>query len=206
MTRESPEGEEVVKEVIIRELAALHKLDKKTISDAYITHHSYNWYQDDHASGKLIFLYNLFAFLHFTIPSSLSYKKSLGACTSFAPGQFQSLYPYLTRPAGQGLLQIAGEATSAHHGWIVGGLESAYRAVYYFLLRFHEDEAIKKMAELFTSLPELEISEGTAKSQLIMGSVPEADQPVPKSGRPSAGLTADPLTADPLTASSVLSS
>eukprot|EP01088_Endostelium_zonatum_P016527 TRINITY_DN4507_c0_g1_i1.p1 TRINITY_DN4507_c0_g1~~TRINITY_DN4507_c0_g1_i1.p1 ORF type:complete len:752 (-),score=187.77 TRINITY_DN4507_c0_g1_i1:11-2266(-) len=55
---------------------------------------------------------------------------ALGAFAIFGPGQFSSLYPVMTRPAGtQGRLHFAGEALSTNHGWITGALSSAYRSV-----------------------------------------------------------------------------
>lgn len=60
-----------------------------------------------------------------------------GAFALFGPGQFGStdktgfsLFSSLKSPAAKGRLHFAGEATSVHHAWVVGALNSAWRAVY----------------------------------------------------------------------------
>lgn len=56
-----------------------------------------------------------------------------GAFALFGPSQFSELWPHIVEPAADGLLHFAGEATSYHHAWIVGALDSAYRAVWEIL-------------------------------------------------------------------------
>jgi hypothetical protein len=51
-----------------------------------------------------------------------------GAFAFFGPGQFKNLYPEVTKPIG-GRFHFAGEATSIHHAWVVGALNSAMRIV-----------------------------------------------------------------------------
>jgi monoamine oxidase len=58
-----------------------------------------------------------------------------GAFALFGPGQFKYLYPLVqtpqcTSPNNQAGLYICGEATSAHHAWISGALDSAYLSVW----------------------------------------------------------------------------
>ncbi|KAF8178492.1 hypothetical protein BJ912DRAFT_1024006 [Pholiota molesta] len=59
-----------------------------------------------------------------------------GAFALFGPGQFghpgeqHSMFTSLKAPAANGRFHIAGEATSVHHGWVLGALNSAWRAVY----------------------------------------------------------------------------
>jgi len=71
-----------------------------------------------------------------------------GAFALFGPAQFTSLFPDMIEPEAGGLLHFAGEATSVHHAWIVGGLNSAYRSVleilYYEKMYDKRDELIKK--------------------------------------------------------------
>ena len=74
-----------------------------------------------------------------------SEKYAQGAFALFGPGQFTDLFPNIVQPAAQGKLHFAGEATSVHHAWIVGALNSAYRSVWEILK--HEGLA-EKMAEL----------------------------------------------------------
>jgi monoamine oxidase len=68
-----------------------------------------------------------------------------GAFALFAPEQFKNLYPVLLTPEFDGCLNIAGEACSVHHGWIVGALDSAYNAVNNILLQIGDQAKIKQM-------------------------------------------------------------
>ena len=57
-----------------------------------------------------------------------------GAFALFGPGQFgrsdeNSMFANIKAPAAGGKLHFAGEATSAHHAWVLGALDSAWRAV-----------------------------------------------------------------------------
>ena len=54
---------------------------------------------------------------------------SVGAFAIFTPGQFSSLMPALLSPTADGRMHFAGEALSSGHAWIIGALNSAYRAV-----------------------------------------------------------------------------
>jgi len=56
-----------------------------------------------------------------------------GGFALYGPSQFTEMFPFLVQPAAGGRLHFAGEATSVHHAWIVGSLNSAYRAVYEIL-------------------------------------------------------------------------
>ncbi|KAG8716210.1 hypothetical protein FRC09_015972 [Ceratobasidium sp. 395] len=72
-----------------------------------------------------------------------------GAFALFGPGQFtsyspkcppwegrekvptaSSLFASIKAPAAHGKLHFAGEATSVHHAWVLGALNSAWRAIY----------------------------------------------------------------------------
>ncbi|KAF5574897.1 l-amino acid oxidase [Fusarium subglutinans] len=106
---ESPLGEARLVELLLRNLAELHAVPGVTyegLRAAYLDHYAFAWDRDPHAAGAFAF---------------------------FGPGQFRNLYPFLTRPAADGNLHIAGEAASPVHGWIQGSLESAYQAVQHFL-------------------------------------------------------------------------
>ena len=115
INRDSPEGENELKEVIIHDLARLHAKTKdeddyqrlhKIISDAWLKHHAYNWYAD---------------------------PRTVGAFAYFGPGQFKNMYPFVTDCDGKHI--IIGEAASKHHAWVVGALESAVHGVYHFLTK-----------------------------------------------------------------------
>ncbi|KAF9980909.1 hypothetical protein BGZ65_004529, partial [Modicella reniformis] len=68
-----------------------------------------------------------------------------GAFAMFRPGQFKNLYPAMLTPEFDGCLNFAGECCSAHHGWIVGALDSAYNAVLNILHHAGEKEKIEQM-------------------------------------------------------------
>jgi hypothetical protein len=74
-----------------------------------------------------------------------------GAFALFAPEQFNNLYPVLLTPEFDGCLNIAGEACSVHHGWIVGALDSAYNAVNNILLQIGDPAKIKQMRDTWGS-------------------------------------------------------
>jgi monoamine oxidase len=52
----------------------------------------------------------------------------------FAAGQFNSLFNDAIAPAMDDRLHFTGEATSVHHAWVVGALNSAYRTVVEILM------------------------------------------------------------------------
>ena len=55
---------------------------------------------------------------------------SVGAFAEFAPGQSGNLMPEMLSPAGKGgRVHFAGDTLSIGHAWIVGGLNSGFRAV-----------------------------------------------------------------------------
>ncbi|KAI1823253.1 hypothetical protein F4861DRAFT_540125 [Xylaria intraflava] len=143
---DSPKGEDELKEVLLRGLARMHDISYDLIAPLYMTHHAWNWYQD---------------------------PNTMGAYANFGPADFRTLYPYLVRPSGRGLLHFAGEAMSANHGWIVGSLESAYRAVSAFFEHFNMTEAKQKLVDEFGPIPEeIETGEkGTEHLQNFLGSL-----------------------------------
>jgi monoamine oxidase len=142
---EKPSNEELV-ELILQDLARLHKdkITYKQIKDAYTgVYHAYSWTHDSHTAG---------------------------AFALFGPGQFSNLYPYLTRPAAQSKFHIVGEASSAHHAWIVGALDSAYAAVHRFLYRYKMWHHLALLRRNWDKVQELETGEyGTAHLQVALG-------------------------------------
>lgn len=113
MTADSPAGEAQLKAVLLHNLALLHasgpgdyEAVHEMLSREYETHHSYDWYKDQNMSGAFAY---------------------------FGPGQFSSMWQEIIKPNAFGQLYLIGEAASAHHGWIVGALESVVRAVYTML-------------------------------------------------------------------------
>ncbi|KAI0532529.1 hypothetical protein GGR58DRAFT_489917 [Xylaria digitata] len=148
---DSPDGEDELRELVLRGLARLHGIEYGTIASLYMEHHAWNWHQD---------------------------PNTMGAFAAFGPADFSTLYPYLTRPAGGGLLHFAGEAMSAHHAWIVGALESGYRVVSAFFERFGLEDAKKQLREQFGPPPgEIEDGdEGFEHLQVLLGSLNDGDR------------------------------
>jgi len=78
---------------------------------------------------------------------------TMGAFAFFGPGNFQDMYTSLCRPAANDKLHFAGEALSVRHAWVVGALDSAWRAVYEYL--YHTDPLkIPKFIQLWGTNPE----------------------------------------------------
>lgn len=114
---DSPAGEEQLKEVALHNLALLHAQRPEDYQDVldmlhkeYDTHHAYDWYKDQTMAGAFAY---------------------------FGPGQFSNMWQEIIKPNAFGQLYMIGEAASAHHGWIVGALESVVRAVFVMLEGLH---------------------------------------------------------------------
>ncbi|KAK6518212.1 hypothetical protein TWF506_005371 [Arthrobotrys conoides] len=149
VNRKSPDDEAELVDLILQDLGRLHgqHITYERIKDALITHHAYSWSHD---------------------------PTTAGAFALFGPGQFSNLYPYLSRPAADSKFHIVGEASSAHHAWIVGALDSAYAAVYRFLYRFGLWFAIDDLVQNWGELAELEAGEhGTVHLQVALGKLPK---------------------------------
>ena len=120
INRESPKNEDDLKHLLIDNLAKLHSSNPQDyetlhqiIDDAYITHFAYDRYTDPGTTGAFAY---------------------------FGPGQFRNMYPYIVR--NDGVHIIIGEASSSHHAWVVGALESAVRGVYQFLYKHSATDPI----------------------------------------------------------------
>ncbi|KAJ5726007.1 l-amino acid oxidase protein [Penicillium malachiteum] len=111
----SPEGEEQLVDLVLRNLAEMHGhcITLPELQRAYMTHKSYDWARDPFATGA--FVLN-------------------------GPSQFMNLYPALIQPAANGRFYIVGEGASLSHGWVSGSLDSAYHGVYKLLRRFQLDD------------------------------------------------------------------
>ncbi|KAK3356737.1 hypothetical protein B0T25DRAFT_603294 [Lasiosphaeria hispida] len=107
----SPAGENELRELLITELARLHRTTPeeekdlfKLISDSYRDHYAHDWSHDPNTAGAFAF---------------------------FRAQQFSTLWPKIVQPADN--LVFAGEAASPHHAWVVGAIESAVVALYSWL-------------------------------------------------------------------------
>ncbi len=150
------EKETELKELLLNNLTWLHlehakKQDPdwtfdalyKKLSKSYITHHAFDWHNHEFSSG--------------------AYGK-------FGPGQFSNLYCALSCPTADSRFHFVGEAVSAHHGWIVGALDSAHQAVINFLRRFNLKKYENKLKNIGWLKPEPdEIDKETAIMKVVLG-------------------------------------
>ncbi|EJD42298.1 hypothetical protein AURDEDRAFT_89618 [Auricularia subglabra TFB-10046 SS5] len=117
-------------DLILEDLAAMHSIDKAKLAGLLLDYHAFDWYNHEFSAGAFALL---------------------------GPGQFANLYPEVTRPA-HGRLHFAGEATSVHHAWLVGALNSAYRAVKEILLQYDDEDhsLIKKLEKEWGRIDEID--------------------------------------------------
>ena len=150
------EDETELKEMLLNNLTWLHLEHAKKedpnvtfddlytkLSKSYIKHHAFDWHNHEFSSG--------------------AYGK-------FGPGQFSNLYCALSCPTADSRFHFVGEAVSAHHGWIVGALDSAHQAVINFLRRFNLKKYEDKLKTIDWLKPEPdEIDKETAIMKVILG-------------------------------------
>ncbi|KAI6045465.1 hypothetical protein EDC04DRAFT_2559545 [Pisolithus marmoratus] len=74
---------------------------------------------------------------------------TMGAFAFFGPSDFQEMYASLTYPAANKRLHFAGEAISTRHAWVVGALDSAWRAVHEYLAVTRQHDKMKRFKELW---------------------------------------------------------
>ncbi|KAG8992709.1 hypothetical protein FRB94_013461 [Tulasnella sp. JGI-2019a] len=96
--------------IVLDNLAVIHDVDRKWLEEEVVDWFPHAWYSDKYTSG---------------------------AFAQFGPGQFGqtdkqgfSLFANLQSPAAGGRSHFAGEATPIHHAWVLGALNSAWRAVH----------------------------------------------------------------------------
>jgi len=96
-----------LKEVFLRDLARMHsnpEMSEKQVydmvSELYLDHYAHDWTHDPNTAGAFAF---------------------------FRPQQFSNVWNKLIHPGGN--LLLIGEASSPHHAWVVGALESAVHGV-----------------------------------------------------------------------------
>jgi hypothetical protein len=71
---------------------------------------------------------------------------------------------------------MVGEASSGHHAWIVGALDSAYTAVARFLCRYELWEALAKLKKNWGEPGEIETGEfGTMHLQVMLSQLRPKD-------------------------------
>ncbi|KAJ3536054.1 hypothetical protein NM208_g6884 [Fusarium decemcellulare] len=168
---DTPKNEEELKKVMLHDLALLHANKEcpyeellKILKDQYVEHHSWDWYRDPNMSGAFAY---------------------------FGPGQFSNMWQEIIKPNSFGQLYLVGEASSSHHAWIVGALESVVRAVYIMfqgLLRQDPDcDAYKIVLRLLSTAP----TDPGEKWDKVNNENPQA--PMKKNGALPEGLPFHPL-------------
>ncbi|KAF4338109.1 amino-acid oxidase [Fusarium beomiforme] len=105
---EKVQEEQALKELMLRDLAILHKNAHigeeklyQLIKKSYRDHHAWSWTEDSNTAGAFAF---------------------------FRPQQFSSMWNRVIQPSGDVI--IAGEASSPHHAWVVGALESVVHGLH----------------------------------------------------------------------------
>ncbi|KAK4164716.1 flavin-containing amine oxidase [Cladorrhinum sp. PSN259] len=98
----TPAGREYILSTTLRDLARLHNVTESLVRDQLVDYHLWDWYANEFSAGGF---------------------------ATFGPSQFSTMLPALLRPAYSGKVHFAGEALSSGHTWIIGALNSAYRAV-----------------------------------------------------------------------------
>ncbi|KAG8999539.1 hypothetical protein FRB90_012052 [Tulasnella sp. 427] len=128
--------------------AAIHNVRYKFLKDQYVDHFGWDWQHDEYTQGAFAF---------------------------FGPGNFSTLYKSLTRPAANGHVHFAGEALSVRHAWVVGALDSAWRAVKEVLWVSHRDKLVE-FERLWGNNEEWIVSDWlkSKKDKSLPDAVPEA--------------------------------
>jgi monoamine oxidase len=106
-------SDDLLLEVTLNNVAKLHGITRDQMGPV-LDHYAHSWYSDEHARGA----FALFGPAQFGNPNS----------------QAPSLFTAVKAPGANGKFHIAGEATSVHHAWVLGALNSAWRAVYNSLM------------------------------------------------------------------------
>jgi len=119
-------GQPELIDLVLRDLAAVHGVTVEWLQQYYTPGDYFAW---DWARDPL----------------------TMGAYASFGPGVYGSndIYSEILQPAANGKLFFAGEATSACHAWVVGALNSAWRAVDQYLSLNHPDSIREKFWKLW---------------------------------------------------------
>ncbi|KAF3907426.1 hypothetical protein ABW21_db0206001 [Orbilia brochopaga] len=94
-------GLDTLKHIVLTDLSKSHNVTYEFLEDLYVDMHAYSWYDSPYA---------------------------VGAFALFSPSQFSTILPRIATPV-QDRIFFAGEALSSGHAWVIGALNSAYRAV-----------------------------------------------------------------------------
>lgn len=111
-------ADDTMLEIMLDNISRLHNIPPEKLPKP-VDHYAHAWYNDEFARGA----FALFG------PGQFGHKKRGEGPQS----EQASLFASMKAPAGKGKLHFAGEATSVHHAWVLGALNSAWRAVYNML-------------------------------------------------------------------------
>ncbi|KAJ8517742.1 hypothetical protein ONZ45_g5116 [Pleurotus djamor] len=113
-----------LKDMVLRDLAVVHNLDIQFLRDEFVDIYPWSWGND---------------------------PLTMGAFAFFGPGMFSTAYTALTVPACDGRLHFAGEALSVRHAWVVGALDSAWRAAKELIVLVYgmDSDKYRKFTELW---------------------------------------------------------
>ncbi|KAF9560294.1 amine oxidase [Agrocybe pediades] len=117
----APTYEAQLETLVLNNLALVHNVTYDYLKSRLWSMHSWDWNHD---------------------------PLTMGAFAFFGPGNFEDMYSSLNKPAANDKLHFAGEALSIRHAWVVGALDSAWRAVYDYLF-FSDPTKIEKFFELW---------------------------------------------------------
>jgi monoamine oxidase len=147
-----------LEELVLSNLAAMHGVDQKKLKGLMEGSFAHAWYNDPMYRG---------AFALFGPTQFYGNAYDLDS-DRMEPGMFESL----KFPAAQGKLHFAGEATSTHHAWILGALNSAWRAVRNVIFGLPDDERDRLLALLKQKweTPDEEVDTESAKVAYDIGS------------------------------------
>jgi monoamine oxidase len=121
---------EFITHIVLEEMARLHDISIEFLQDQLVETHLWDWYNHPYSDG---------------------------AYALFAPAQFSDVLPPLMRPSCNGRLHTAGEATSSGHAWIVGALNSAYRAVMEVLSVEGRTDLMEEMVRIWGVVDEMDM-------------------------------------------------
>ncbi|KAI6045459.1 amine oxidase [Pisolithus marmoratus] len=133
---------DVLKELVLRNLAEVHgpPITYERLQQKFRDMHVMDWTYDAH---------------------------TMGAFAQFGPGDFAGLYTSLTYPAADRRLHFAGEAISTRHAWVVGALDSAWRAVYEYLCVTEQEDKMATFLKLWGRNVEWTKSNDEKESPLV---------------------------------------
>ncbi|EGC33822.1 hypothetical protein DICPUDRAFT_94960 [Dictyostelium purpureum] len=122
-------GEKLLIQICMKNLAEVHDIEVSVLNEMLVDFKCWDWYNDNY---------------------------SMGAFALYSPAQFTQLFPSVTKPTPDGRFHLAGEATSVHHAWVIGSLNSAYRAVDHVLMVEGLDDLRLKLRENWGFIDECE--------------------------------------------------